>query len=123
MLKNPKKYFSIINWLNKKKLLNKSLHKIATYYLGNAESRKLLALVWPAMSQLIPDIAKVRKAIAEHNIRVHVFSGLHDRLIPPSRAEHLAPGLPQVTLHILDKGHRLYDSSNAAEIAQYLLPR
>lgn len=121
IVNRPEGYLRVVNWLKNKKLVDSSLHKMGMYYLGSDEGRRQLSLVWPAMAALVPKISKIRETLLRQKIPLHIVMGRHDKLMPASRAEKFATGLPFVQVHVLEKGHRVFDTSNAVTIAQYLL--
>jgi predicted esterase len=73
------------------------------------------------MSRLIPNSQKLRKAINKHKIPVHIFMGNYDRIIPVPHAQKFKKELETVQLHILDKGHRVFDSETLPDMAQCFL--
>lgn len=117
----PDGYLRFINWLQNKKLVDSSLHKMSIYYLGSVESRRQLSLVWPTMAAIVPIVSKIRETLLHQKTLLHIVMGRYDKLMPASRAKKFASGLPFVQVHVLEKGHRVFDTSNVATIAQYLL--
>jgi pimeloyl-ACP methyl ester carboxylesterase len=120
-LTNPAKYLKFIDWLNNKKLLNPSQYKFAMYYLESDADRAFLLKVWPGMSLIVPRMNKLRKAITAHKIPVHIFMGSYDRIIPLPHAYKFRKGLNTVQLHILEKGHRAFDSQSMPQMANCLI--
>lgn len=121
VLGNPARYFKILDWLKEKNRLEPTRHKFAMYYLQSAESRKLLLQVWPGMSDLVPKPAKIKRIIKQNRIPVTIFMGLYDRIMPPRLAEKFSIGLDTVKVYVLERGHRVFDSDNARQIAEHLL--
>lgn len=121
VMNKPDTYLKIADWLKKKKLVDASQHKFAMYYLQSARSREHLLKVWPAMSRLIPSPAKIKAAIKKYRVRVTIFMGVYDRVMPPALAEQFKTGLETVRVVVLQKGHKIFDHENANEIAECLL--
>jgi len=121
ILNAPKFFFLITDWLHKKRLTDAARHKFVNYYMGSAESRKFLLQVWPGFRYIVPDRKKLKASIKQYHIPVTIFMGAHDHIIPPVYGRKFQNGLDTVQLIILEKGHRVFDESNAREIAQHLL--
>ena len=121
MLEKPGSYFKFMNWLKKRNLVDASRHKFVMQSLATAENRDFLLRVWPGMNELIPRPAKLRAAITQYHIPVVIFMGAYDKIMPPALGEKFKSGLDSVQLYILDKGHRIFDDDNAAQIAKSLL--
>ena len=121
MLEGPERYFNFVKWMKKRGWVNESQYKFVKYYVGDEAGRVQLGKIWPAMSGLMPDREKVRAAIRKYHIQVTLFMGKYDKVMPPVLAENFKSGLDSVQLHILEKGHRVFDADNAPLIAQSLL--
>ncbi len=121
MLTKPAAYFKTLDLLRGLKLLDESRYKFVMHYLGTEKSRRQLSQIWPAMSDMMPDVEKVKGFISRFRIPVHIFMGKFDRVMPPGLAENFKSGLETVHLHIVEKGHGILDQDNAPLIAQTLL--
>ncbi len=121
MLEKPQRFFTVLNWLNKKHLVNAARHRFVTYFLHSENSRKFLLQVWPGMSDIIPSPTKLKRLIGQYHIPVSIFMGAQDRIIPPSLAKNFKEGLDTVQLYVLEKGHQVFDHQNAQQIAVRLL--
>lgn len=120
VLGRPQKYFRFLDALKARGVLNEAKHSFTKYYLESASSRGLLRKAWPALRHLIPRTARVKAAIARHNIHVHIFAGRFDRVIPLAGAVAFARGTRNIHLHILEKGHRVLDGETIRDVAQAL---
>jgi pimeloyl-ACP methyl ester carboxylesterase len=120
-LTDPRRYMYLIEFARKRKWLDESRYKFAMQYLQTPDARNFLLRVWPGMSRLIPDSRKLRKAIIKHSIPVHIFMGNYDRIIPVPLAKKFQKELETVQLHILEKGHRVFDSETLPDMAKCLL--
>ena len=120
-LGNPQKYMHLLEWTRKKNLLDEARYRFAMQYLHTQEARDFLLKVWPGMSQLVPDGAQLRKAIKKHGVPMFIFMGNYDKVIPVSQAQKFCRQLETVQLHILEKGHRVFDSDTLPVMAQCLL--
>ncbi len=121
MLERPARYFKVMDWFKRLHLVHPSRHKFAMHSLGTPEARNLLLKVWPAMSQLIPLPSRLKSVIAKYHIPVALYMGANDKIMPPRLGAQFKSGLDTVQLHILNRGHIIFDHENAGEIAQSLL--
>jgi pimeloyl-ACP methyl ester carboxylesterase len=121
MLEKPARYFKVMDWFKKLHLVHPSRHKFAMHSLSTPEARNLLLKVWPAMSKLIPSPSRLRNVIAKNRIPVVLFMGVNDKIMPPRLGAQFKAGLDTVQLHILNRGHIIFDHENAEQIAKSLL--
>jgi len=120
-LNKPKRFFGVIEWMKRRKLLDAHKYKFVMNYMKPHDSRKFLMQVWPGMSDIMTNPTRLKNIIRRHRIPVAIFMGAYDRVMPPALAEKFMQGLDTVQLHVLEKGHRVFDSGNAHEIAKSLL--
>ena len=118
VLTNPGLYSRVLEWAHKAGLVHASRYKFAMNYVSTPQQRGLLLKVWPTMSDLVPTLSRLTRAIRDHNIPVELFMGANDRIMPPALGKQFKEGLDTVQLHILDRGHRVFDHDNAADIAR-----
>lgn len=121
MLDKPGKYIKMVELLKKGGLVNTSRYRFAMHFLGSEDNRKFLQKVWPNTNDLMPSPVKLKALIKKHEIHVAIFMGRHDKIIPPALARRFKRGLSTVQVFELDKGHRLFDDTNAHLVAQQLL--
>jgi pimeloyl-ACP methyl ester carboxylesterase len=120
-LVNPKQYLKLITWLKERKVLDSSRYKFFMYYLESENDRSFLLKVWPAMSHITPERRKLSAAIKRFNIPVFVFMGAYDKIIPVLHAKRFKGDIPSVHLHVLEKGHRVFDADSLPQMADCLL--
>lgn len=120
MLHNPAPYIRLVQWLKRRGLISDWQYKFVQHYTGDAHTRKMLSLRWPAMGPLVPSITRVKNNIRHNNIPLNLFMGKFDRVIPASSGAKFAQGLPSAQLHILDKGHTIIGPDTVHTIAQTL---
>ena len=73
------------------------------------------------MSDLTPSPSRLKNIIRKYSIRITLFMGANDKIMPPGLGEQFKAGLDTVQLHVLDRGHRIFDHENAEQIARSLL--
>jgi pimeloyl-ACP methyl ester carboxylesterase len=120
-LQNPHLSLPAINWLRKMKLVAAARHQYTMHYIGSDQNRSLLLQVWPGLSDLMISPAKIKETIRKHQMPVTLIMGAHDFVIRPALGTKFSKGLNSVNVVIIQKGHRVFDVTNAGEIAQHLL--
>ena len=120
-LQAPERYFPMAVWLKNMRLIDAGQFKYIRRNIKDTQLRRLLSLLWPALREVLPSQALVAQAMELHGIPLHVFIGKYDRLIPAEPIIKLCSGRKTCTLHVLNKGHRVFDHSNLEFIAQTLL--
>lgn len=118
---NPKRYLGLVNSLKNLKLLDASRYKFVMHYMETGASRDFLYKVWPAMGDLLPDRGKVKLHIRKHKLQLDIFMGAYDRVIPVKYALQFLKNLPDAHLHIVEKGHKLFDADTLTQMADSLL--
>ncbi len=121
MLTEPRQYHRLLVILKKGKIVHEKRYKFAMHYLSDEATRQQLRKVWPSLAELTPDIAILQNTIKKNKVRIVIFMGRYDKIIPPSVAEKFKKGLETVQVITLDKGHRIYDAGNVKMMAETLL--
>jgi pimeloyl-ACP methyl ester carboxylesterase len=120
-LTDPQRYMFLVELARKRKWIDESRYKFAMQYLNTTDARSFLLRVWPGMSKLIPNPRRLNKTIKQHSVHIDVFMGNYDRIIPVALAQRFKKELETVQLHILEKGHRVFDADTLPEMAKCLL--
>jgi hypothetical protein len=120
-LKNPKPYNGFIEIARRLGVINTMRYNFAMRYIHAEKDREFLLKVWPCMSLLIPDINKIKSVIAQYHLKVGVFIGKHDAVIPPSLGKGFKKNIPSTDLIVLEKGHKILDADTIPVIAKYIL--
>ena len=115
-LSHTKFYLPFVDWLKKVKILDPSLHKFASYYLQSEKERDFLLKVWPAMALITVDSASLKKIIDHHHLKVDIFMGAYDRIIPVANAKKFIKNSKNIKLHIMDTGHNVINGNTAKQI-------
>lgn len=100
--------FAVMKMLNKARLLNTSIYKIARYYLDDENEKQLLYNRWTSMRKFKPVISSIKTLISENKMQVKLLFGKYDKIIPADNGKLLQQGLEiYVTLNIAEAGHQL----------------
>lgn len=116
-LTHPRYFLWMLRGLKRIKVLDPSRYKFLTGHMRSDRERNFLLNVWPAMRLILPTAKKVKAAIRQYNIPMHIYMGKYDRIIVPRYAYQFSKGISSVHVHILQKGHHLFDDKSVAEMA------
>lgn len=120
-LRNGARSLRITDLCRQLRLIPDAFHRLATQTLRSEESRTQLLKAWPCLAHLVRSPSALISVINQHKIPVYIYMGATDRVLPPSLARPFANKGETVRLYILEKGHRIFDTGNAAQIASSLL--
>jgi len=116
MLHQPKWMISLASLLNRWKLLKPFHYKFVQYHIANKMNRDRLFYTWQSLHYFKLQPKKVKVLLAKSSMKVDLYFGAKDKVIPVSQGQQLSEGLAHVDLHILDTGHRLVGE----ELANFL---
>ncbi|MBN9482473.1 MAG: hypothetical protein BGO70_17995 [Bacteroidetes bacterium 43-93] len=119
-LNRPKHYMHLIELARRRNWIDASRYKFAMQYLKEEADRQFLLRVWPSMAYLIPDYKKLKKAVEQYGIELHLFMGIYDKVIPVSMGKQFVENHSIGKLHIVEKGHRVLDEETMPQIAKCL---
>ncbi len=121
LVDRPERFHKLVRSLRKVNLLNDRMVEFVMRHTSAKERRQLLHDVWLSYRLIEPDLRKVAGNLKEHAIRVHLFFGRHDRVIPPLLGRALKALSPeQVTQEDLEAGHWLLGQPIPDRIAEHL---
>jgi pimeloyl-ACP methyl ester carboxylesterase len=121
-MKHPGWFFGFLKLLNKLKLVNASVFKFVSFYIGNAETRRILYARWTTLRKLKPDIKLTKSFVTKNNTQVRLVYGKHDRIILSPVGERFRKGIEKnCTLTVIDSGHQVLHEKHVGEILPALL--
>ncbi len=116
-MKKPGWFFGFLKLMNRLELVNASIFKFASYYIGNAEVRRLLYARWTTLRKLKPDLQRIKKQIKENKTPVRLVYGMHDRIILSSVGKKFQQGIEEhCTLSVIHSGHQVLHEKHIEEI-------
>jgi len=119
---NPNRLIAFGNGLKKLKLIDEKKIRFLKYNMENELRRQKVYNSWMIYRFIIPDIAAIKKMIADRNSKVDLIFGKYDVLMRPSLGEKFKMGLKEnCKVHVLPTGHQLISEKNLAAIANLLL--
>lgn len=121
-MKRPGWFLGILRLMNTLGLVNASIFKFVTHYIGNPGVRKLLYMRWTAFRKLKPDLKKIKSQIQENHTPVRLVYGKHDRIILSSVGEKFRKGNEEdCRISIIPSGHQVLHEKHAEHIMENLL--
>jgi pimeloyl-ACP methyl ester carboxylesterase len=119
-LSKPERYDLLINAARNLKIVSEARYKFAMQNMNSVWKRMQLLHIWPNMSRIIPDMKKLQTVLGQYNIPVHVFIGVHDRVIPVKYGKRFVKKIKTAKLHVVEKGHWLFDADTISKMAACL---
>lgn len=122
-VERPHLAHSVIHGLHAMRLMGQKMHRFLIGQTDSKVKRMLVRDVWLSYRLIEPHLGKVADQARSHRIPIHLFFGIHDRVIKPSTGEHLrkhAPGL--ITRQELPFGHALITSELGRAMRAHLRP-
>ncbi len=108
VIKNPTRFFNLVKMLQSMNLIHEKISDFLQNSLDTKEKRQLVWDVWICFRDIKPNISKIQELINEHGIRMHLFFGKYDRIVPPAIGRRFAKRLKDKhCLHVVDLGHNL----------------
>jgi pimeloyl-ACP methyl ester carboxylesterase len=96
---------------NALRLVNPSIYKFVTSYIGDAQVRQDLYSRWIALRTMRPDTDHVENIIRRQQLPVRLLYGRYDRVIRVTTGQQFcAATAPWCKLEVLEVGHRLLQS-------------
>ncbi len=121
-MKKPGWFLGLLKLANKLVLVNASVFKFVTHYIGNRETRRLLYQRWTTLRKLRPDLPQIKAFIRQYGTPTRLLYGKYDRIILPARGEAFQKGIEDFcSLTILDSGHQVLHENHVAQILPALL--
>lgn len=111
-IKDPHLFFFILRLSNKSGLVKNSVYKFLNMQLDTEAKRQKVFDTHLFFRNIHPDLDKVKAILNSKNIKLHLFFGRHDTIIPSRYGKEFIKGLNDKTvLHILESGHHLIKES------------
>ena len=107
LFKKPAIFVRSVEWLNKKKWVNKSVHWFFSQNIGHAQRRKRLFFYWLSLNDFEVKLPIFKKRLLETGIPTHIFLGNNDDITPLSIGTFLSTDAPNIQLHIVESDHQI----------------
>ena len=121
-MKKPGWFFGLLKIMNKLKLVNTSIFKFVTFYIGDADVRQLLYTRWTSFRKLKPNTNKIKSCIREYKTPLRFIYGKHDRIILSSVGQKFSKGIEEhCIITVIHSGHQILDEKHVDDILPALL--
>jgi pimeloyl-ACP methyl ester carboxylesterase len=117
-VKHPQRVHFVMDALRALRLMNERMHRFLKGQTDSRAKRQLVHDVWLSYRRIEPDLTVVARKAESLGLRIHLYFGAHDRVIPPDLGENLSRHAPSsVSEHVLPFGHVLLNAELAEAIA------
>lgn len=118
---SDEKYLRFIKLLHEKNIIQEKKYRFLMMHLQTAAQRNKLRNIWSDFSLLIPDKKRLHKVVRKYGIKMDVFMGAKDVVIPADKAKAFKKSVADAEIHIINQGHRMFDEESVPLIAQSFL--
>ena len=101
----PVPFFKFIKLLDRYKVVDKGLLRFANWHMESTPKRLRIYKSWMGFRQLTFDIREIVRLLNENQVRVFIFLGEFDRLIPQRSLEVFIKALQYGQLIVFKTGH------------------
>ncbi len=116
-MRNPQWFFGLVKLMHKARLLNASIFKFVNFYIGDPMVRQQLFDRWTTLRKFKPSLSLIKKEIRQHNTKIRLIYGIHDRIILSSVGKKFCSGIEnQCQLTEIHAGHQVLHEKHMKEI-------
>lgn len=109
MLKHPEILINATHLFSKIGLTKKYVADYVKSYLGEERRRKRIYNIWLSMQTFRTNLKGVRKVAEQNHLKIYLFWGKRDKVLPVKYAHRFKKAVPQCELILLDGGHFIVD--------------
>ena len=121
VMHDPVWFFRLLQLMHAAGVVDTKIHDFIRESLSTPQRREMVWNVWRCFRDIRPSAQRVRQAIERHPIRLHLFFGAYDKIIPPSIGKNFVSELKQPkALHIVESGHQLIREKTNSALAAAL---
>jgi pimeloyl-ACP methyl ester carboxylesterase len=121
VMRDPVWFFRLLQLMHSAGIVDRKIHDFIRESLSTAERREMVWNVWRCFRDIRPSAQRVREAVEEHRIGLHLFFGAYDKIIPPAIGRNFVRELKQPgALHIVESGHQLVREKVCPAVAEAL---
>jgi len=112
-IKHNAPFFWILNGLYNTKAISEKLRTFVLSQIKTREMQEQVYAVWTFLRKIEPDFTVLGKVIRENDIKVDVFFGLYDKIIPEKNVRKFKKAHPEIRIHTLRSGHIVLTGANS----------
>ena len=121
IMRDPVWFFRLLQLMHSAGIVDAKIHDFIRESLSTQERREMVWNVWRCFRDIRPSASRIRQAVERHPIRLHLFFGAYDKIIPPSIGKSFVRELGQPgALHVVESGHKLIREKTCSAIASAL---
>lgn len=118
MIGNHERFLRIARISKKLGLIDKGVLRFVETQMNSEEKRKRVYYSWVVFRHLKFDLDTIGRLIDQHNIKLKLYVGRHDKIITPESMKHLTSRIRNATFEILEAGH-----NDMIRVAKDYLPK
>ena len=116
MIRHQGRFAALTTMAKHLRLADNWILRFAENQMNTVDKRARVYNTWVVFRHLRFDPDQVKRLIEENRVRVAVFAGKYDRVIPPAKLKPQLNRLNHVSFHVLDCGH----NSLVNEVVRFL---
>ena len=120
LMQHPEILFKTAGALQKIGIVHSSLYRFTKHVLNTPEKRLSIYSSWVAFRKLHFDIPVLYQTVKSQEIKLYLFIGKYDKLLPPSAVKKLSGLLPVENYLVLQSGHSMLVEKTAALLPELL---
>jgi pimeloyl-ACP methyl ester carboxylesterase len=119
---NPNWLISLMGAGKRLRLLNKSIHKIAHFYLDDDEQRSKLYERWTMMRRFKPRLDIIKDQVLSHEVKLVLLFGRFDKIILSAHGQQFIQGIEEFAqVRIINAGHQLLKEKYVPVITELMI--
>jgi pimeloyl-ACP methyl ester carboxylesterase len=101
----PNLYFNIVKFLRFFRIVDAGLLRFANTQMITKEQRRRVYYTWIVFKELKFNMNKIAALFIQHQVKLEMFLGMHDKIITEKNMNMLLHKLNQYDMHLLEAGH------------------
>lgn len=107
-VQRPQFFYVVSDLLRKMRIVDEKKYQFARNNFDGLQKREKVYQIWLTLRNVISDNKTVKELLRKHNIRLHLFFGKYDKIIPSSIGRRFRKGSEKnIIFHELEEGHRM----------------
>lgn len=104
-VRQPNIFFRFLSFSRRLGFISNFLYQFARNHTETYERRLRLYNLWVSLADICPEPYDIKQILNKNKIKVHLFFGERDEVIPPAAGVYFKTGLDYSTFSILPMGH------------------
>ena len=119
LIDRPNLMIGIVGFLKSIRVFNERFYNFILFHIDTDDKRKLLYNIWMTYRLMHPIKRKFLTYIKKYDVKLNLFLGKHDMIVPPQVGKDLSKRLKGIMkLHIIFSGHNILSSKTNRYLAK-----